>query len=108
MREAIYGTPIYWVNDKKASIDVDFEIHPLKAEVGEKLIAHLRSSTSLNGSLTKLIICGKSIEGVRYNFRLKNFEIDYFDEYLERIEEVIENLIDSYVSESGGYEKLRA
>ena len=108
MSAAIQGTPIYWVHDRELSIDINFAIHPISEDFEMRLIERLTSSPILAGGPIKLLKEEGAIRIVQYNYKLKEYEFEYFASYFEQIDEAIEEVIEQFVFDLGGYHLIQA
>lgn len=103
MKEAVLGTPIFWVNTKKAAIQLDFDIQPIRAKAGEALLDYMLSSSLIQNKSVEMIVVDDVVKSIRYKLNLTNFELDYVDHFIERLEKNIEILFEQFVINSGGY-----
>ncbi len=108
MKEAVLGTPIFWVNNKKAAIQVDFDIQPIRVDAGEALLDYMLSSSLIQNKSAELIVVDDVVKSIRYKLNLANFELDYVDHFIERLEGNIELLFEQFVINSGGYHCVQA
>ena len=108
MKAAIFGTPIFWVCEKKALINIEFEIHSIRADLGDDLLDFMLKSSLIENKSTELMLTDNVIKGMRYKLTLTNHELEYFDSYVERIEQITEDLLEQFMFNKGGYHRIQA
>lgn len=108
MKQTLLGTPIYWVSDKTASVEIDFDIQPIRIDVKDRLLEHMCNSALITNKSTELIVNDDVINGIRYKLKLNKIEIDYLEYYIDRLEDNIELLLEQFMYNSGGYHQIQA
>jgi len=108
MSAAIQGTPIYWIHDRELCIDISFGIHPISEDYELGLMECLTSAPVLASRPIKLLKEEGAIRIVQYNYKLKECEFEYFASYVEQIDEAIEEMIEQFVGDQGGYHLIQA
>jgi hypothetical protein len=108
MKVAMFGTPIFWVCEKKALINIEFEIHSIRADLGDELLNFILNSSLIENKSAALMIADNVIKGISYKLTLINHELEYFDNYVERIEQITEDLLEQFMFNKGGYHRIQA
>ena len=108
MSAAVQGTPIYWIHDRELCININCAIHPILEVCEEALKERLASSPILAGGPINLLKVDGVIRTVQYNYKLKEYEFEYFASYFEKVDEAIEEVIEQFVADQGGYHLIQA
>jgi hypothetical protein len=108
MNAVITETPIYWIKHRELIVDIFFEIHPI-SECHEKVLyQRLVESSYLARGDIKLLKSDGAIRAIKYKYDLYGDECEYIENTYQSTDEMLEEVIEEFVADMGGYQQVQA
>ena len=108
MNAEIIETPIYWIRHRELTVDVTVEIYPISERHEKDISQRLEGSRYLARGDIKLLKSDGAIRAIKYKFDLYGNGCEYIGNTYESTDEVLEEVIEQFVSDMGGYHQVQA
>ena len=108
MNTEITETPINWIREQRSSIDMNFSIYPISEIYEEELYQRLVDSYLLVFEKIKLEKNGGAICNIFLKYELFGDRCEYLGNRMLGLSEVIEEIIEKFVADRGGYHQVQA
>ena len=108
MNTAITETPINWIREQRSCVDMNFSIYPISEIYEEELYQRLVESYLLVFEKIELEKKGGAICNIFLKYELFGGRCEYLGNRISGLNEVIEEIIEKFVADMGGYQQVQA
>jgi len=105
MEYFIEGTPISIVKHADITIEVACDIYPIHIRHKDALFDYFKNDSFFMYGWIEFVLYGSRITSIKYKFG--NTWVDV-DSYIYEVEGKINDVVDCYMSDNGGYHQIKA